>query len=84
MKLKPEINDEKTKQKIAEYHKRFLAKSKSVIEEHSLLLIGHLRNKYMTGGTTTDTRIRRRSGQLADSMMPIMPAKVKEKSLSRL
>lgn len=81
MSMKPNINEEQVKKKIEDFRQRFLKKSKTIIQEHSYLLIGHLRSKHMTGGTTTDTRIRRRTGQLSDSMRPISPVKVTEKGV---
>lgn len=73
--MKANINDEQAKERIEMFKRHFIKKTKVIIQEHSLLLIDHLRKKHMTGGTTTDTRIRRRSGQLADSMRPVVPVK---------
>lgn len=69
MTIKSNINDDDIKKRLDLFRKRFLKKASPIIKEHSLLLINHLRTKYMSG-PTTDTTIRRRTGNLANSMRP--------------
>lgn len=73
--IRSETNEEEVKKRLEMFKKRFLENSKTIIQEHSLLLIGHLRSKYMRGKVTTDTSIRKRSGELSNSMRPIIPVK---------
>lgn len=68
MTIRSETNEEQVKKRLEMFKKRFLEKGKTIMQEHCLLLIGHLRSKYMRGANTTDTSIRRRSGNLANSM----------------
>lgn len=69
MTIKSNINDDEVKKRLDLFRERFLKKASPIIQEHSLLLIDYLRQKHMSG-PTSDTTIRRRTGNLADSMRP--------------
>jgi hypothetical protein len=59
-------NIKQVEQKIKQITPKLLTETKKIFTINSQLLVGHIRKRHMTGGTT-DTRLRNRSGHLSKS-----------------